>query len=50
MYSSGTASQIQLDNDGVRDGCKSHQKIKMLGEEAFPKLLEKYRGKNGQYE
>jgi hypothetical protein len=45
-----TTPNIQFDENGECNFCKSHQKIETLGEDAFLKLLEKYRGKSGQYE
>jgi hypothetical protein len=45
-----TTPQIQFDENGECNFCKTHQKIETLGEDAFLKLLGKYRGRNGRYD
>lgn len=41
---------IEFDNEGVCNYCKSYEPMNPLGEDAFIKLLSKYRGKGKEYD
>lgn len=45
-----TFPSIRFDENGVCNYCLGYEPVKVFGEEAFEKVLERYRGKGGKYD